>query len=242
MPSRVDGQRGTSRDAPARGTRRRPRRPSGQANADASPPWSKTIRRARKRRKIADSQLLGLIDSLQTALERIGAGGLLIVIDELGKFLEYEARQGGGGVFLLQQIAERTFQGRKANLLFFALLHQGFDLYARGMGEKLKNDWAKVQGRFESVSFVETPEQTLRVVAAAFSNSLTETQRESVRKHAARMARAISRAKGMSTTLEGKRGCGHLRILLPDPPDIAPRASPTLSAFRPERADIVQPT
>ena len=160
------------------------------------------IRRARKRRKIADSQLLGLIDSLQTALERIGAGGLLIVIDELGKFLEYEARQGGGGMFLLQQIAERAFQGRKANLLFFALLHQGFDLYARGMGEKLKNDWAKVQGRFESVSFVETPEQTLRIVAAAFSNSLTETQRESVRKHAARMARAISRAKGLPTTLK----------------------------------------
>ena len=160
------------------------------------------IRRARKRRKLPDSLLLGLVGSLQEALERNGAGGLLIAIDELGKFLEYEVRQGGGGVFLLQQLAERTFQGRKANLLFFVLLHQGFDLYARGMGEKLKNDWAKVQGRFESVSFVETPEQTLRVVAAAFSNSLTEPERESVRRQAGRIAKGLHRAKGLPTTLD----------------------------------------
>ena len=160
------------------------------------------IRRARKRRKLTDSDLLGFIDSLQAAVERNGAGGLLLVIDELGKFLEYEARQGGGGIFLLQQLAERAFQGRNANLLFFVLLHQGFDLYARGMGERLKNDWAKVQGRFESVSFVETSEQTLRIVAAAFSNSLTKSQCEAVRNHSARMAKALSRAKALPSGLE----------------------------------------
>ena len=160
------------------------------------------IRRAHKRRKLPDSLLLGLVDGLQNALERNGAGGLLIVIDELGKFLEYEVRKGGGGVFLLQQLAERAFQGRKANLMFFVLLHQGFELYARGLGERLKNDWAKVQGRFESVSFVETPEQTLRVVAAAFSNSLTETENKSVCRDATRMARVLCRAKGVPTTLE----------------------------------------
>ena len=163
------------------------------------------IRRARKRRKLTDSAVLSLVDSLQSAVERSGAGGLLIVIDELGKFLEYEARQGGGGVFLLQQLAERAFRGRKVNFLFFVLLHQGFDLYARGMGERLKNDWAKVQGRFESVSFVEAPEQTLRVVAAAFSNSLSESQQESVRKKATRIAKALWRAKALPSTLTADR-------------------------------------
>ena len=160
------------------------------------------IRRARKRRKLTDSDLLSLVDGLQAAVERNGAGGLLMVIDEMGKFLEYETRQGGGGVFLLQQLAERTFRGRKANILFFVLLHQGFDLYARGMSERLKNDWAKVQGRFESVSFVETPEQTLRVVASAFSNSLTESQRVHVSQQAARMAKTLSRAKALPSSLK----------------------------------------
>lgn len=172
------------------------------AKPGRKPTVCEEIRRARKRRKLPDSLLLGLVDNLQDAIERSGAGGLLIVIDELGKFLEYEVRQGGGGMFLLQQLAERAFRGRKANLLFFVLLHQGFDLYARGMGEKLKNDWAKVQGRFESVSFVESPEQTLRVVAAAFSNSFTETERKLIRKQAARVAKGLRKAKAVPTTLE----------------------------------------
>ena len=161
------------------------------------------IRKTRKAGKTTpDSRLLALVDALQSALERSGAGGLLIVIDELGKFLEYEARQGGGGVFLLQQLAERAFRGRKANLMLFVLLHQGFDLYARGMGEKLKNDWTKVQGRFQSVSFAETSEQTLRVVAAAFSNTLTEPQRRSIRQRASRIAHAIGTANGLPAALD----------------------------------------
>ena len=160
------------------------------------------IRKARAAGDIPDSRVLELVDALQSALERTGAGGLLMVIDELGKFLEYEARRGGGGVFLLQQLAERAFRGRKANLMLFVLLHQGFDLYARGMGEKLKNDWTKVQGRFQSISFVETPEQTLRVVAAAFSNSLTDAQRQTIRNRARRIARTIGKANGLPATLD----------------------------------------
>ena len=159
------------------------------------------IRKARKAGDVPDSRVLELVDALQTTLERTGAGGLLMVIDELGKFLEYEARRGGGGVFLLQQLAERAFRGRKANLMLFVLLHQGFDLYARGMGEKLKNDWTKVQGRFQSISFVEAPDQTLRVVAAAFSNSLNDTQRQSIRNRAQRIARGIGKANGLPPTL-----------------------------------------
>ena len=142
--------------------------------------------------------------TFRAAVERNGAGGLLIVIDELGKFLEYEARQGGGGVFLLQQLAERAFRGRKANFLFFVLLHQGFDLYARGMGEKLKNDWAKVQGRFESISFVESPEQTLRIVAAAFTNSLAESQRKSVRDRTTRIAISALESQGFALWSRGQ--------------------------------------
>ena len=112
------------------------------------------IRRARETGEATPSRLLALIDGLQLALEKARAGGLVIIIDELGKFLEYEVRQGGSGMFLLQQLAEQAFRGRRTNLLLFVLLHQGFDVYARGMGEKLKNDWTKVQGRFESVSFI----------------------------------------------------------------------------------------
>ena len=160
------------------------------------------IRQAREDGTASDSHILQLVDRLQATLDRAGAGGLLIIIDELGKFLEYETRQGGGGIFLLQELAERAFRGSQANLMLFVLLHQGFDLYARGMGERLKNDWAKVQGRFESVSFVETVGQTLRIVAAAFSNSLTAKQRQSIRKRAGRIAYAIGSVNGLPAGLD----------------------------------------
>lgn len=161
------------------------------------------IRQAKEQGENADSQILGLVDALQDTLERNGAGGLLIIIDELGKFLEYEARQSAGGVFLLQGLAERAFRGGKANLMLFVLLHQAFDLYARGLSEKLRNDWAKVQGRFESVSFVETTEQTLRIMAAAFSNSLTDAEREPIRKRTSKIAQALNRAKALPGALGG---------------------------------------
>ena len=159
------------------------------------------IRHARQQRTVPDSVLLKLVDDLQEALENAG-GGLLLLVDELGKFLEHEARHGGAGIFLLQQFAERAFRGRKANLLLVVLLHQGFDLYARGLGEKLRNDWAKVQGRFQTVSFVEPAQQVLRIVAAAFSNTLTATQRDRLCGKAQRFAKALAAANALPPALD----------------------------------------
>ena len=160
------------------------------------------IRQARTKGGIRDSHLLELVDGLQAALGQARAGGLLLLVDELGKFLEHEARQGGSGIFLLQQLAERAFRGHGANLVLLVLLHQAFDLYARGLGEKLRNDWAKVQGRFQSVSFIEPPEQTLRILAAAFSNTLTDAQARDVRRRAGRVARALGAAGALPSALD----------------------------------------
>lgn len=120
--------------------------------------------------ELPTSRMLELITELQDALARAGASGLLIVIDELGKFLEYEARhRNGSDIYLLQAIAERAMQAHPAPLHFLVLMHQAFELYAQGFGEQLRNEWKKVQGRFEAIPFVESTEQILRVVRAAFS-------------------------------------------------------------------------
>ena len=140
--------------------------------------------------KVTTGRVMELVTGLQAALEKVGSGGLLFVIDELGKFLEYEARHyGANDIFLLQSLAEHAYRGRKTNVIVFAMLHQGFELYARGLSESLKNDWAKVQGRFENVPFIETTEQILRIVSAAFSNTFNKKQSSAVH----RLASAISK-------------------------------------------------
>ena len=60
---------------------------SGKAALAAGPAFCKTSTTQPRSRTCRKSHILALIDALQDALERVGAGGLLFVLDELGKFL-----------------------------------------------------------------------------------------------------------------------------------------------------------
>lgn len=123
--------------------------------------------------QIDTSEIIIVVTSLQQAIASSGGGhGLLIIIDELGKFLEYEARHTeANDIFLLQALAEHAYKGCEdggtAILSLFVLLHQTFDQYSRSLSKTQQNEWAKVQGRFEVIPFLENTEQTLRVVSKA---------------------------------------------------------------------------
>lgn len=151
------------------------------------------------------SEILNLIKELQTALEKTNCVGLLLIVDELGKFLEYEARHyGANDIFLLQALAEHACAGNKVNLLLFALLHQSFEQYAKGLGENLKNEWSKVQGRFEEIPFLESSEQVLRVVSAAFENGFTAIENNLVRKKTEGILFALRKNEALPGVLTDK--------------------------------------
>jgi hypothetical protein len=96
--------------------------------------------------------------------------GILIVIDELGKFLEHAARSHSAGeVFILQQLAEATKQGTSEGLYLVTILHQSFERYASELRQTDREEWAKVQGRFEDVAFQEPPEQLLELISRALT-------------------------------------------------------------------------
>ena len=73
-------------------------------------------------------------------------GGLLIFIDELGKFLEGAARD-GTDIHLFQQLAELASRSR-GRLLVIGILHQAFEEYANRLSREARDEWAKIQGRF----------------------------------------------------------------------------------------------
>ena len=128
--------------------------------------------------ELSTSQIVDLVITLQQGLQNKRCKGILLIIDELGKFLEYEARHyGANDIYLLQALAEHACKGSDVNLFLFVLLHQSFEQYAKGLGENLKNEWSKVQGRFEEVPFLESAEQVLRVVSAAFVHDINKQQR-----------------------------------------------------------------
>lgn len=115
------------------------------------------------------STVMALVINIQNTIKKSGGKGLLIVIDELGKFLEYAARHESDDIFLLQTLAEATY---KNNILLFVLLHQSFAQYGKNLSNKLKNEWTKIQGRYEVLSFIETTTQSLHIMGQVFSNNI----------------------------------------------------------------------
>ena len=128
--------------------------------------------------KVTVSEFINAVQTVQNSLKETGCTGIVFIVDEFGKFLEYEARHyGANDIYLLQALAEHACQGNSVNLMLFVLLHQSFEQYAKGLGESLKNEWSKVQGRFEEVPFIESTEQVLRVVGAAFQHKFDKKEK-----------------------------------------------------------------
>ena len=116
-----------------------------------------------------------ITDLFESATHQIGAeggAGLLLVVDELGKFLEYAAHDPEyGDLFVLQSLAEFATRSRQTPLLMLTILHQAFEQYAQRLATSQREEWAKVQGRFEDVSFIEPTEQVLRLIGSAIEKT-----------------------------------------------------------------------
>lgn len=96
----------------------------------------------------------GRLAALFREAGRIARAPVAVVVDEFGKNLEYLARRPGrGDLFILQTLAESE------GIFLWVCLHQAFEAYAAGLGRTQRQEWGKVQGRFEDVAFVEPRSQ-----------------------------------------------------------------------------------
>ena len=73
-------------------------------------------------------------------------GGLIVFIDEMGKFLEAAAHD-KSDIHLFQQLAELSSRSN-GRLIIVGILHQAFEEYAHGLSREVRDEWAKIQGRF----------------------------------------------------------------------------------------------
>ena len=116
------------------------------------------------------SDITAVFEAATQQICSAGGSGLLVVIDELGKFLEYAAQHPDhGDVFVLQDLAEFAARSGETPLLLLTILHQAFEQYAQRAAKSQREEWAKVQGRFEDVAFMEPTEQVLRLIGEALT-------------------------------------------------------------------------
>lgn len=96
--------------------------------------------------------------------------GVLLVIDELGKFLEASAQEGGDDIYFFQQLAEAASRA-SGKLIVVGILHQAFEAYASRLGREARDDWAKVQGRFVDIPLVSATDEVIELIGRAIKVS-----------------------------------------------------------------------
>lgn len=170
-----------------------------------------------------EARVLDLTERAARTVHATTGGGLFLVVDELGKMLEYAALYPERtDLFVLQRLAERAArtgqgEGGEAPLLLFTILHQAFERYAGRLGSVQRDEWRKVQGRFEDVAFVEPVAETLHLLAEAVE------VRDPARlpANAAALVDAVTAAASFPSHVDTEAVGAHLAGALPLHPAVA---------------------
>ena len=93
---------------------------------------------------------------------------LLLIVDEFGKNLEAFRDGADADPYLLQQLAEAGQSGAGLPIFVLTLQHLSFEDYLGGADVPQRREWAKVQGRFEDIAYVESSAQTRALIRTVF--------------------------------------------------------------------------
>jgi hypothetical protein len=86
--------------------------------------------------------------------------GLVVIVDEFGKHLEYIAKYNPDEMYFIQELSEYCNNPEK-QILFITTLHQNISAYSKGLSSVQKSEWDKVKGRLVDIAFDEPIEQLL---------------------------------------------------------------------------------
>lgn len=159
------------------------------------------VRSLEKGKRLPASGIVELIQEAASTVSRSKAAGagVLVAIDELGKFLEHATlAPSEGDVHLLQQLAEAANHSGDAPIVVVTTLHQAFEQYASRLGTVQRSEWAKIQGRFEDVAFQESSEQLLHLIGEAIDLKTRASWHRTAQADAAKTAASLTtRAIGL---------------------------------------------
>ncbi len=120
---------------------------------------------------IPEAELINLLNIVNSYVcDTKTANGILIIIDELGKFLEFAAMHPDSqDVYLLQTLAEMSARSGKNPIFIVGILHQGFTAYANDLSVVSQREWEKVAERYEEILFNQPLEQKSTIIAEALN-------------------------------------------------------------------------
>jgi hypothetical protein len=119
------------------------------------------------------AEVLLKIEGAKKIAKSKGYKGILLVLDELGKNLEFAAQNPeADDVFLLQRLAEEAARSKDSPLVIVLMLHQGIAAYTSALDMASRREWDKVAGRFEEIVYAQPLEQVTTLIAATLDVNL----------------------------------------------------------------------
>ena len=101
------------------------------------------------------------------------SGGLIVFIDEMGKFLEGLSQE-NRDIYLFQKLAEQASRSHN-RLIVVGVLHQAFDEYANKLSREVRDEWSKIQGRFIDLPVNTAGEEQVELLSNAITTDLPST-------------------------------------------------------------------
>ena len=118
----------------------------------------------------------GLVAETAAELRACTGKGLLLLVDEMGRFLEHAATNietEDPSVF--QLLAERSGGRAGADLAVVGFMHHRFADYVAGMGGWIEAEWSRSSERYEELPFGGSTEQSLFMLARAIESTQQHT-------------------------------------------------------------------
>ncbi len=115
---------------------------------------------------------------------------ILLVLDEMGKILEWTAAH-EEDIFFFQELAEKCARSSQ-EIITIGILHQSFEQYASRLGKETREEWAKVQGRWIDLPLITTSDETISLISRAVEGNYPHPESERISKE---IYRALKRRK-----------------------------------------------
>ena len=146
--------------------------------------------RARTKKRKSDATGRDVISRLEDEATSRASGGVLMIIDEMGKFLE-GARSDTIDIHFFQELAEAANRC-EGKLIVLGILHQSFEQYASRLGRETQDEWAKVQGRFIDIPIITAVDEVIDLIGRAI---VRDTKQKIDRKVSKTVADAIAKRR-----------------------------------------------
>ena len=128
------------------------------------------LRRWKTLASFESKDVVGVLAKIHEICQQENCDLTTIVWDEFGRHIEAIVALGRGDELSeIQTIAEVASRSQKIPLTFCAILHQGLLHYATGLPQAIRADWKKIEGRFETIQYVDDSKEIYRLIGEVVS-------------------------------------------------------------------------